>query len=91
MALSCRALTTVFALEAVIGLLTAATILDLDAHWRGVEERAVNMWGFRGETRLVVTGRRVARGASGVHQHRAVPCSVIDQRRYAEQSVFYGL
>src|SRR5437764_8931093 len=60
MALSCRALTTVFALEAVIGLLTAATILDLDAHWRGVEERAVNMWGFRGETRLVVTGRRVA-------------------------------
>lgn|SRR5262245_12740183 len=60
MALSRRALTAVLTCEAVAMLLTAATVADLQAHWRGIEQRAVNMWGFRGPTHLDATGRRVA-------------------------------
>jgi hypothetical protein len=60
MPLSRRVFAAVLVLEAAAALVAAATIVDLRMHWAGVEARAVNMWGFRGATRLEAVGRRVA-------------------------------
>jgi hypothetical protein len=55
-----RAIAVVIAVEALVAIVTAATIVDLRAHSARQTVRDVNMWGYRGLPRLRPVGLRVA-------------------------------